>query len=185
MTNAAPPYWMRQTLADLERHEGFRQYAYPDPLSKLYLRHKKEKWGYQPAEIILARIGETPNEGGPWTVGIGFTKGVTFKTRMSREFAIKQLESVVLDHLWVLDKAVPEWKTMPDVVKSVLANLAFNLGNRLFQFKNTIKLLNQGKFAAAGDNLKASLWAKQVKGRATELINRLKTGKVAPSHLVK
>lgn len=188
MHNKRPPYWMRQTLSDLVRHEGFREFAYPDPLSALFKKHKKERWGFVPAETILAKLGisytTAAKDGAPWTVGIGFTHGVNPKTRMSLEFAMRKLEQEVLEHLWVLDKAVPNWLNAPDVVKTVLANLAFNLGSRLLQFKNTLKLLRAGEYAAAGENLKASLWYRQVGNRAVELTTRLKTGKIAPKHLV-
>lgn len=181
----APPLWMRQTLADLDRQEGFRQYAYPDPLSALGKKWSKEKWGFVPASVILGKVGGSPDTGKPWTVGIGFTNGVTPDSSMSREFAMRKLEATVLEHLWVLDKVLPKWLDMPDVVKSVLANLAFNLGPRLFQFKTTIRLLNAGKFADAGASLQASLWYKQVGARGRELVARLKTMKIDPKVQVK
>lgn len=184
MTNKAPPYWMRQTLADLIRHEGIREFAYPDPLSVLATKHRKEKWGFVPASVILAKLGEKPSRGAPWTVGVGFTRGVTYETRMSREMAIQKLEQEVIEHLWVLDKMAPNWLQMPDVVKSVLANMAFNMGGRLMQFKATFKLLNAGDFAAAGRNLRASAWYKQVGDRAKELIERLETGSVQRQFIV-
>lgn len=182
--NKNAPYWMRQALADLVRHEGFREWAYPDPLSFLAKRYKKEQWGFVPASTILAKLGETPQKGGPWTVGIGFTKGVTFQTRMSKEFAMRKLEQEVLEHLWVLDKLAPNWLKMPDVVKTVLANMAFNMGSRLLQFGNTFKLINGGDYAGAGANLKRSAWYRQVGYRATELVDRLITGEIAHKHKI-
>lgn len=184
MNIKSTPYWMRQTMADVGRHEGFRQYAYPDPLSPLFKANRKEKWGFVPASVILAKLGQKPDNGKPWTVGIGFTNGVTHLSTMSLEAANRKLEQELLNHFWVLDKACPGWLRMPDVVKTVLANLAFNMGGNFLQFKNTIKLLNAGEYSKAADNLRASLWYKQVGGRAVELTARLKTMKIDPKYLV-
>lgn len=188
--NKQRPFWAAQTLADLERDEGFREYAYPDPLSALFRQHRKERWGFEPADIIAMRIQKATGKsvdfstGAPWTVGFGFTRGVTYRTRISIDAARHKLEDEMLAHLHVLDKVLPKWQEMPDVVKTVLANLAFNLGTRFWQFKNTIKLLNAGNFPAAADNLQASLWYKQVGGRAVRLVKRLRTGKIEPENLI-
>ena len=44
----ARPYWFKQVCSDLERHEGFRQFAYPDPLSFIGKNYSnpKYKWGF-------------------------------------------------------------------------------------------------------------------------------------------
>ncbi len=42
--------WLkRQVVADLNRHEGFREFAYPDPLSALYKKFSRLPWGLKPA----------------------------------------------------------------------------------------------------------------------------------------
>lgn len=180
------PYWLRQLLADLERHEGFREFAYPDPLSPLFKRHPKEKWGYMPAEIILMKLGADPKDGAPWTVGFGFTNGVTYRTKMSRSLAQEKLLPVVLKHCNELYKLLPKWDGYPDYVKTVLGNLIYNLGlSRLRQFKNTLKLFKAEKWKEAGEGLKHSLWYKQTGDRSKELVERMKTGRVAPEHKVK
>lgn len=179
------PYWLRQLLADLERHEGYREYAYPDPLSPLYKRHRHENWGFEPAEIILARIGENGKDGAPWTVGFGFTKGVTYRTRMSRSLAQEKLLPVVLAHCNELYKLLPEWDTYPDYVKTVLGNLIYNMGlNTLSGFKNTLKLFRAKKWKEAGDALVHSRWYVQVGDRSKELVRRMRTGIIEPEHKV-
>ena len=176
------PKWLAQSMADIARHEGFREFAYPDPLSKL--ARVRAKWGYEPAEAIIGRLGLNPADGTPWTVGYGFTRGVTYSHRVSKEAANKILEKEILAHCTILDRLVPTWKGMPVYVQTVLANLAFNLGSRLSEFKATLTLFRAGKFAAAGDRLKGSLWYKQVGSRAHELVERLKTGTIQPQHKV-
>lgn len=181
---AHTPYWMRQVLADLERHEGFREYAYPDPRSRLATRYRKERWGFVPAIQILNKLGESPRDGAPWTVGIGFTRGVTYQSRMSLALARDKLEPIVIQHLHILDRMIPDWLHLPDVVKTVIVNMAFNLGSRLYQFKNSMGLIARGNYKQAASNLKKSAWAKQVGARATELITRLERQAVDPKHRV-
>lgn len=178
--------WLAQTVADLERHEGFRPYAYPDPLSELHEEFPPSEWGwgYKPADAILRAIGQPASKGNPWTVGYGFTHGVGPSTKMDREQARDELLPELIEHLEVLDRLLPEWKLYPDVIKTVLANLAFNLGGRLKQFKNTLKYFEQREWAKAAANLQKSLWYRQVGDRSEELVKRLKTLEIDPRYKV-
>lgn len=178
--------WFIQTIADLDRHEGFRQYAYPDPLSDLGRRYSsaRYKWGFRPAHQILLEIGEMPEKGRPWTVGYGFTNGVTHHTTIGKEVAQRRLEGEIITHVHVLDILIPEWRKMPTHVKTVLANMAFNLGSRLKQFKPTLEVFKRGDYHAAGHRLKNTLWYKQVGSRARELVERLEAGKIQDQYKV-
>lgn len=178
--------WLHQLAADLERHEGFRPYAYPDPLSELEEKYPAVKWGwgYKPADAILRAIGEPASKGTPWTVGYGFTHGVSPTTKMDREQARDELMPEIMEHLHVLDNLLPNWKGYPTVVKTVLGNLAFNLGGRLRQFKNTLKYFENREWAKAAANLQRSLWYRQVGSRGEELVLRLKTLEIQPKHKV-
>lgn len=181
------PWWFRQTVADLERHEGFRQFAYPDPLSPLGKKYaaRKFNFGYEPGDRLLAKYGEREADGRPWTVGYGFTKGVTPASSISREQARHKLELVLLEHLPILDRLVPNWLELPPIIRTVLANLAFNLGERrLAQFRPTLDLFARGDFRGAAGRLKNTLWYKQVGRRAQELVLRLETLRVDPSFIV-
>lgn len=180
------PDWFRQTLADLHRHEGFREYAYPDPLSELGKRYPaaRYKWGFKPAGMILLELGEFPYKGNPWTVGYGFTNGVTHNTRMDIVTATRRLEKEVDSHVEILDVLVKGWRDMPTYVKTVLANLAFNLGSRLKHFRPTLDVFERGDYSYAGDRLTRTLWYKQVGSRARELVERLKTGKIQDQYNV-
>lgn len=183
----AKPYWFRQTIADLSRHEGFRQYAYPDPLSHLGKKYVSRKWGwgYEPGNILLAKYGEREEDGRPWTVGIGFTHGVTPSTQMGETLANKKLSTELTEHLGVLDKLIPSWRNMPDYVKTVLANMAYNLGyNRLRPFAPTLAEFDKGNYKTAAGRLRNTLWFKQVGARARELVERLETGKVQDEYRI-
>ena len=168
-------WWFRQTLADLIRHEGFRKYAYADPLSALYRKYPKAPWGYKPARNFLP-AGEDLSKGAPWTVGYGFTEGVTPAHIMERNVADRRLEVELSEHLYVLDRLVPQWEKLPEVVITVLANMAFNLGYaRLSKFAPTLNEVSKGNYQVAANRLKKTLWYKQTGSRAEELVKRLET----------
>lgn len=184
--NMRKPLWLVQTKADLDRHEGFREFAYPDPLSILGRKYRSRKWGwgYEPGDRLLVKYGENERDGRPWTVGYGFTRGVTPATRVSKVRAMQILEPEILDHVLVLDNLIPSWRKMPVHVQTVLANMAFNMGSRLGQFENTLAVFEKGDYFQAGERLKRSLWYRQVGDRAKELIERLQTGKIQDQYRV-
>lgn len=179
----AKPKWLIQCVADLARHEGFREFAYPDPRSKL--AKVKARWGFQPAELILARIGANPKDGLPWTVGYGFTRGVKPSNRISKQAADKLLEKEIVAHLHVVDTLFPKWKEFPLAVQTVVVNMAYNMGIiRLGKFVPTIALFNSGDYDGAAARLRRTAWYKQVGPRAEELCRRLETLQIDSKHKV-
>lgn len=178
------PAWAVQAHADLKRHEGFRQYAYPDPLSPLGKRHGS-KFGNRPATEVLKEIGGNERDGRPWTIGYGFTHGVGVGDSITEEQASDRLWPEVFKHANGLHSIIPKWVDMPLHVQSVLVNLVFNLGEAgLAKFKNTLKYFESGNYAAAGTALTKSLWYSQVGGRARELTQRLISGTIADKHKI-
>lgn len=171
---------MRQVVGDLDRHEGFREFAYPDPLSALFKKHPGKDWGFRPARDILAELGVSAQEaaktGAPWTVGFGFTHGVTLDSRMNRITAERKLEQEALSVDTALSNTLTWYKDATFVTKTVLINMAFNLGLKgLLGFRNTLKFISQKNYEQAASNMKQSLWYRQVKGRAIELTERMRT----------
>jgi lysozyme len=76
-----------------------------------------------------------------------------------------------------LDRHLPWWKNLDPVRQRVIANMCFNLGiGRLLGFKNTLPLIQQGKYEAAAQGMLHSLWARQVKQRSVRLAQAMKTG---------
>ena len=62
--------------------------------------------------------------------------------------------------------------SLPDQVKRVLVNMAFNLGrHRLSKFKNMITAVNEGNWVKAADEMVDSRWYNQVGNRSIELEN--------------
>lgn len=181
---------VRQVRSDLERHEGFREYAYPDPLSQLQARHGKERWGFVPARQILERLGisvaDAAKLGHPFTVGHGFTGGVTPDSRMSRLMSERKLEEKVVEMDNVLRNTLPWYKDATDVTKGILINMAFNMGLAgLLKFNNTLRFISEKNYEQAAHNMTLSKWYTQVGARARELVERMRTQQIAASHKVK
>jgi lysozyme len=62
--------------------------------------------------------------------------------------------------------------SLPDQVKRVLVNMAFNLGrNRLSKFKNMVTAVNEGNWIKAANEMVDSRWYNQVGNRSVELEN--------------
>ncbi len=176
----------KQCVGDLCRHEGFKKYAYPDPIKPLAKKYRTQPWGDRPAREIMILIGETDySKGEPWTVGIGNTVGVTPDTIVSLTQAQSNLSNHLAKNFRELDQLVPSWKSMPFPIQTVLVNLVYNLGSLgLSKFKNTLSYLVAGNYPSAAANLEKSLWFKQVGHRATELVKRVRTCSIDPKHLV-
>ena len=186
------PLWLPQTLADLKRHEGYREYAYPDPLSEWGRNFPswKHNWGRRPASVIMEELGLSKDDaakGAPWTVGYGFTKGVKYTSRTTHGISTERLKEEIVEHVKGLDVLVPGWRTEHGlVVQSVLTNLVYNLGQlRLSKFAPTLALFKTKEYAAAAARLRNTAWYKQVGVRSVELVERLETGRIRPEHLVK
>lgn len=171
-----------QVMRDLNNDEGFREFAYPDPRSKLYKQFPelRKLWGTKPVKELLAgKTGYLLADGLPWTVGFGFTKGVTPDTRMPRQQAERRLEEEVLDVDSALVKALSWYNSASFVTKTILINMAFNMGIKgLLGFRNTLAYVGQKNYAAAAVNMRKSLWYQQVTNRAERLAKRMETQKI-------
>ena len=174
----------RQVAGDLNRHEGFREFAYPDPLSALFKNQPSKDWGFKPAREV-AKPGTNFDQGKPWTVGFGFTHGVTPDSRMNRITAERKLEQEILEVDAALRNTLTWYNDASFVTKTVLINLSFNMGIKgLLGFKNTLAFIKEKKYKEAAFNLRKSLYYKQVTKRAEELATRLET-QVIPANLIK
>ena len=181
---------VRQVTSDLDRHEGFREYAYPDPLSALMKQHPRERWGFVPARQILERLGisttDATKSGHPWTVGHGFTGGTTLDSRMSRLMSEQKLAEKVVEMNNVLGNTLTWYKDATEVTKGILINMAFNMGvNGLLGFHNTLRFISEKNYEQAAKNMEQSLWYRQVKSRAVELVERMRTQTIPAAFKVK
>lgn len=67
------------------------------------------------------------------------------------------------------------FESLPLDAQRVVVNMAFNLGrNRLGQFKNMIKYVNEGNYLMAANEMIDSKWYRQVGLRSKELVDIMK-----------
>jgi GH24 family phage-related lysozyme (muramidase) len=152
-------------------------YAYPDPLTPLAKKYKGLPWGFKPARELLALIKDMDeSDGMPWTVGFGFTQGTTPDSVIQRTPAERKLESKILEMDATLGIKLPWYKDTSHVVKTVLINMAFNMGwPTLLTFKNTLRFVAAKNYTQAARNMTLSKWYGQVGDRAKELVARMAT----------
>lgn len=115
---------------------------------------------------------------------VGYGRNVSDRDFSEDEIAL-MLENDIKRTVMLLDKYLPWWKGLSEVRQEVLANLAYNLGvgpteedptGKLLNFKRTLAAMEQGRTEDVVEGLSSSLWAKQVKSRATRLIAEWQTG---------
>lgn len=87
-------------------------------------------------------------------------------------YFLKDLSEALAD---AHDVIGPEyWRSLPADAKEVFANMAFNLGKSgLSSFRNTLRHARNHDWEKTAAGMKKSLWARQVKSRATRLIARI------------
>jgi len=82
-----------------------------------------------------------------------------------------------------LRAALHWYDRLDDIRQTVLANMAFNLGTfGLLQFTNTLSLIEHGDYDLAAKHMLKSKWASQVKGRAVELAELMRTAPTKEIH---
>ena len=136
-----------QLVIDLEKDESFRPYLYDDANGHALVKG---------SQII----------GNP-TVGIGWCPS----TRLcEHELGVMICKYQAQDTWDELLKSFPWIANLPESIQRAMTNMAFNLGIVEFEKFNTfISLIKAGKYQEASEDLKGTLWAKQVKSRATRL----------------
>lgn len=76
-----------------------------------------------------------------------------------------------------LEGRLPWYQALDDARKGVLQNMAFNMGfSGLEKFPKLLMACAQGDWNAAADEMKDSLWAKEVGERAVRLEQQMRTG---------
>jgi len=122
--------------ADLVADEGFVSHAYRDSLGYL--------------TIGIGRLVDEEKGG-----------GITY------EEAVFLLENDIFRCVRELKKNLPWFDEAPEPVRRALVNMAFQMGvNGLLSFKNTLALIEEGKYKEAAQNALKSKWATQTPARA-------------------
>ena len=157
-----------ELIAALKKDEGLRLKAYPDPLSP------------------RAKTGK--GSGAPWTIGYGRARGIQEGQVITEATAEAWLIEDAREHNRVIHAALPWLKRLDPVRRRVIENMHFNMGwdnpktpqrEGLSGFVNTLAHVEAGRYAQAAAGMRASLWARQVKGRAVRLAREMETGRVA------
>jgi lysozyme len=78
----------------------------------------------------------------------------------------------------IIERHVGELDEYPENVQIVLVDMAYNLGPvGLFNFRKMISAIRAGEYPEASEEMKDSLWYRQVKTRAKSLVNMMREAK--------
>lgn len=116
---------------------------------------------------------------GYWTIGIGHLlgKGDGFEDMYwSDEKAIMTLENDIDNAFHLANDIFPEYEVLPPNVRMAILDMCYNLGNRFRKFKQTIRLIHEGRYKEAAASAANSLWARQVPNRARRTTKLLASG---------
>jgi lysozyme len=128
---------------------------------------------------------------GKLTIGIGRNLDGNPLTKMEQEIighdgrtrpitheqALMLLDHDIANVCRVLDNSIPWWEYLDEIHARVLVDLCFNMGiTKLLGFRNFLRNLRTGSYSAAADDLKDSLWYKQVGTRGVRLVAMMRTG---------
>lgn len=131
----------------LERFEGRRHEAYPDPLTG----------------------------GAPWTIGIGHTGPEVVPGLVWTDAEIDAAFALDVEHATEQCMAYFPWfATMSEPRQAVLIGMVFQMGiNGVLKFKNTLHQMELGNWELAAEGIRFSKWAEQTPSRALALANQL------------
>ena len=114
---------------------------------------------------------------GFWTIGIG----ILIDKRKGGGLRPEESEYIFRNRLKLLDAELTDrlpWISKLDPArKGVLTNMAFQMGVAgLLGFKNTLALIQSGKYQDAAKAMLQSKWATQTPARANRLSRQMETG---------
>ena len=138
---------------DIRQDEGFRDVAYPDPLTG----------------------------GDPWTVGFGCTgpdikPGTRWTLAQAVAEQMKRRQAIEV----ALDQAIPWWRQLCDERQDVLVNMSYQMGVQgVLGFHGTLAACQAQQWEDAASNMLASKWASQTPKRAKRLALQMQTGQRA------
>lgn len=141
------------TLAQLKRHEGLSLVPYRCP-----------------AGFLTVGYGHN--------IDAGSGPDIKEDDRITETEAEKLLELDLRAVGVSLDSALPGWRTLNEPRQAVILNMAFNLGTRgLLGFRKALAAIKAGEWDTAAAEMLDSKWRRDVKGRAYELAEQIRTGR--------
>lgn len=149
----------KESLKDqIGRHEGLKHKAYTDTVGK---RTIGIGFNLDDNKELAKKLFKQ------WK--LDYDKVYSGEVALSDEQVKKLFEMSLPIAVTVAKKFVNNFDSQPEDVKEVLINMAFNLGNKLHEFKKTKKYLEAKDYKNASKEMLDSDWAKQVGNRAKEL----------------
>lgn len=114
---------------------------------------------------------------GFWTIGIG----ILIDKRKGGGLLPEESEFIFRNRLKLLDaelsKRIPWIAKLDPARKGVLINMAFQMGVAgLLGFKNTLAMVESGRYRDAAKGMLQSKWATQTPARANRLSRQMETG---------
>lgn len=114
---------------------------------------------------------------GYYTIGIGFC----CDPRLNLGLSVDECMMILRSRIENLKRQLANfswYKNQNEVRQGVLIELSYNLGlTKLRTFKNFLAAMEKADYSKAVQELKNSLWAKQVgQGRVNDICNRVQTG---------
>lgn len=148
-------------IPQLRRFEGVRPRVYKDSegIPTVGVGFNLEK----PNARILLR-----------SVGADYRSILNGSQSLSNEQIDRLLYLDIQDAIKTAKTIVKTFDSQPVEVQVIIVDMAFNLGNRLSEFRKMIQAVNNFDYNTASVEMLNSQWATQVKGRAVELSNRMK-----------
>lgn len=114
---------------------------------------------------------------GYWTIGVGRLIDQRKGGKLSDDEIDFLLSNDIDRHAEELFKLAPWIKNLDEARQGALVNMAFNLGVAgLLGFKNTLSLIQGGKYDDAAKAMLESKWSHQVGKRADRLAEQIRTG---------
>lgn len=137
---------------------------------------------------MMALVGQNPERKARFPRDYETLDGETLLMALIRDMKINGItkeEAIMLlnNDIYQADadlRAKVKWYDgAPEELKSVLINMTFNMGignskKGLLSFRNTLWYMGAGEYEKAAENMLKSKWARQVKGRATRLAERVR-----------
>lgn len=114
---------------------------------------------------------------GYWTIGVGRLIDKRKGGQLSDDEIKYLLNNDINKRFDELKIKIPWIVKLTDARQRALVNMAFQLGvNGLLGFKNTLSLLQSGKYSEAADNALKSKWAEQTPKRAKRVTDMIRNG---------
>lgn len=105
------------------------------------------------------------------TIGVGHL--LPYSTDPDLVWSVDTILSVFdedIQNALIVAKRTSAWKSLKTEAQSrALVNMAFNLGTKLFTFKTFLSFLTQKKFKEAVEDLRHTLWYRQLSERAERI----------------